>query len=178
MHQIQVHPFVKIVLIYCSSTFFVISGTISGPADDVAAFVNLLKRQGTFAKEVPSSNIAYHSRYIAGMGPKLLKRLKDIIPEPKKKSEKWLSSSVPKNRWDHEENRYSSPEYHTNNLLSSVLFEESMALLPANALTIEFAPHGLLQAILKNGMPNGVHVPLTQRGNKSNLNYFLNALGK
>lgn len=154
------------------------SGTISGPEEEITAFVNFLKRQGTFAKEVACSNIAYHSRYIADMGPKLLKRLKEVIPEPKKKSEKWLSSSIPRNRWDHEENRYSSPEYHTNNLLGSVLFEESMALLPENAITIELAPHGLLQAILKKGMPNGTHIPLTQRGNKSNLNYFLNALGK
>lgn len=154
------------------------SGTISGPEEEVSAFVNFLKRQGTFAKEVASSNIAYHSRYIADMGPKLLKRLREVIPEPKRKSEKWLSSSIPKNRWDHDENRYSSPEYHTNNLLGSVLFEESMALLPENAITIEFAPHGLLQAIMKKGMPNGVHIPLTQRGNKSNLNFFLNALGK
>jgi len=144
----------------------------------VAAFVDLLKRQGTFAKVVATSNIAYHSRYIADMGPKLLKRLKEIIPEPKPKSEKWLSSSIPKNRWDQDENRCSSPEYHTNNLLGSVLFEETMALLPENAITIEFAPHGLLQAIMKKGMPNGTHIPLTQRGNKSNLNFFLNALGK
>ncbi|KAG4070516.1 hypothetical protein HA402_012306, partial [Bradysia odoriphaga] len=154
------------------------SSTISGPEEEVSAFVNFLKRQGTFAKEVASSNIAYHSRYIADMGPKLLKRLREVLPEPKRKSEKWLSSSIPKNRWDQEENRFSSPEYHTNNLLGSVLFEETMALLPENAITIEFAPHGLLQAIMKKGMPNGTHIPLTQRGNKSNLNYFLNALGK
>ncbi|KAG4069737.1 hypothetical protein HA402_003178 [Bradysia odoriphaga] len=154
------------------------SSTISGPEEEISAFVDLLKRQGTFAKQVATSNIAYHSRYIADMGPKLLKRLREVLPEPKRKSEKWLSSSIPKNRWDQEENRFSSPEYHTNNLLGSVLFEETMALLPENAITIEFAPHGLLQAILKKGMPNGTHIPLTQRGNKSNLNYFLNALGK
>ncbi|KAJ6625428.1 Fatty acid synthase [Pseudolycoriella hygida] len=154
------------------------SSTISGPEEEVAAFVKLLKNQGTFAREVNTSNIAYHSRYIADIGPNLLKRLKEVIPEPKRKSDKWLSSSIPKIRWDQEENQYSSPEYHTNNLLSSVLFEETMALLPENAITIEFAPHGLLQAIMKKGMPNGVHIPLTQRGNKSNLNFFLNALGK
>lgn len=153
-------------------------GTISGPEDEVSSFVSFLQRQGTFAKEVACSNIAYHSRYIADMGPKLLKRLREVIPEPKRKSEKWLSSSIPKNRWDHAENRYSSPEYHTNNLLGSVLFEETMASLPENAITIEFAPHGLLQAIMKKGMPGGIHIPLTQRANKSNLNFFLNALGK
>lgn len=73
---------------------------------------------------------------------------------------------------------YSSAEYHTNNLLSPVLFEEAATNLPENALTIEVAPHGLLQAIIKKALPNGVHISLTQRGNKDNTSYFLSALGK
>lgn len=154
------------------------SCTISGPEEDVRVFVETLKKDGIFAKEVASSNIAYHSRYIADLGPKLLKMLKKLIPNPKRRSEKWLSTSVPINRWDQEDGKFSSAEYHTNNLLNSVLFEESMALLPANALTIEIAPHGLLQSILKRAMPNSIPIPLTQRGNKNNLQFFLNALGQ
>lgn len=154
------------------------SSTISGPEGEITKFVAELKAQGIFAKEVNCSNIAYHSKYIADMGPKLLARLSKVIPNPKPRSSKWLSSSVPKNRWEAKENQFSSAEYHTNNLLSSVLFEETSALLPPNALTIEIAPHGLLQAILKKSMPNALHVPLTQRGNKDNISFLLNALGK
>lgn len=152
--------------------------TISGPEEDVRAFVETLRKDGIFAKEVASSHIAYHSRYITDLGPKLLKMLKKHIPNPKRRSEKWLSTSIPKNRWDHEDGKFSSAEYHTNNLLNSVLFEESMALLPTNALTIEIAPHGLLQSILKRSMPNAIHIALTQRGHKNNLNFFLSALGQ
>lgn len=154
------------------------SCTISGPADDVAAFVAELKSKGIFAKEVPCSNIAYHSRYIADMGPTLQKMLEKVIPEPKKRSPKWLSTSVPKQRWDDPETQFSSPKYHTHNLLNYVLFEETSALLPSNAITIEVAPHGLLQAILKKSMPNAIHVGLTQRGNKDNAQYLLASLGK
>lgn len=154
------------------------SCTISGPAANVTAFVAELKSKNIFAKEVPCSNIPYHSRYIAEMGPRLLARLNEVLPEPVKRSPKWLSSSVPKIRWDQEESQYSSAYYHTNNLLSAVLFEETSAMLPNNALTIEIAPHGLLQAIIKKSMPNAVHIPLTQRGNKDNVHYFFNALGK
>lgn len=154
------------------------STTISGPEADISAFVAELKKDGVFAKEVPCSNIAYHSRYIADMGPNLLARLNKVLPEPKRRSAKWLSSSVPKSRWDAEESQYSSAEYHTNNLLSSVLFEETSAMLPSNALTIEIAPHGLLQAILKKSMPNAMHVPLTQRDSKDSVVFFLSALGK
>lgn len=154
------------------------SSTISGPEEDVRTFVETLKKDGIFAKEVASSHIAYHSRYIADLGPKLLKMLKELIPNPKRRSEKWLSTSIPINRWDQEDGKFSSAEYHTNNLLNSVLFEESMALLPTNALTIEIAPHGLLQSILKRSMPNSIHIALTQRGHKNNLHFFLNALGQ
>ncbi|XP_055698842.1 fatty acid synthase [Phlebotomus papatasi] len=154
------------------------SCTISGPADAIEKFVAELKSQGIFAKEVPCSNIAYHSRYIADMGPKLKALLTEVIPEPKKRSPRWLSTSVPKQRWDYTENHYSSAQYHTNNLLNSVLFEETSAMLPNNAITIEVAPHGLLQAILKKSMPNAVHTGLAQRGNKDNIQFLFTALGK
>lgn len=153
------------------------SCTISGPAQNIAAFVAELKAKNIFAKEVACSNIPYHSKYIAEMGPNLLKRLTEVIKEPKERSKKWLSSSVPKIKWDMAESQYSSAFYHTNNLLSSVLFEETSSMLPRNALTIEVAPHSLLQAILRKSMPDAVHVGLTQRENKNNSTFFLSALG-
>ncbi|CAO1403431.1 unnamed protein product [Diamesa serratosioi] len=154
------------------------SCTISGPAQSVTAFVKELKSQGIFAKEVPCSNIPYHSSYISEMGPKLLSRLTEVIKSPKKRSAKWLSSSVPKQTWDQESCQYSSAQYHTNNLLSPVLFEETSALLPKEALTVEIAPHGLLQAIIKKSMLNSVHIPLTQRGHSNNAEFLIQALGK
>lgn len=154
------------------------SCTISGPAELVAKFVEQLKEKNVFAREVPCSNIAYHSKYIAKMGPNLLTRLKKVILEPKQRSSKWLSSSVPKSRWDLPENQICSAEYQTNNLLSPVLFEETVNMLPKNAITVEIAPHGLLQAILKRSMQDSVHVSLTQRGNKDNINFFFSGLGK
>ncbi|XP_030080615.1 fatty acid synthase [Drosophila hydei] len=154
------------------------SCTISGPIDDVSRFVDELKSKDIFAKEVPCSNIAYHSRYITLMGPPLLNYMKETIPHSKARTEKWLSTSVPKSDWEQPEHQLCSAEYHTNNLLSSVLFEETFAQLPNNALTIEIAPHGLLGAILKRSMPNGIHIPLTNRGNKNNALFFMTALGK
>lgn len=44
------------------------SSTISGPSEVMKEFVGKLTAQGVFAKEVPCSNIAYHSRYIAEAG--------------------------------------------------------------------------------------------------------------
>lgn len=154
------------------------STTISGPKADVARFVSELKEKKIFAKEVLCSNIAFHSRYIAAMGPKLLQKLHEIIPNPLKRSEKWLSTSVPHSEWHLPQNSLSSAEYHTNNLLKQVLFEETTRLLPAQAIVIEIAPHGLLQAIVKKSMPDAIHIPLTQRGHANNAVFFLSALGK
>lgn len=154
------------------------SATISGPKADVAEFVAKLKAKGVFAKEVQCSNIPYHSRYISEMGPKLLKKLREIIPNPVQRSQKWLSTSVPKSEWHLPHNNFSSAEYHTNNLLQQVLFEETVQLLPKEAIMIEIAPHGLLQAIVKRSLPETIHIPLTHRGHSNNAVFFLEALGK
>jgi fatty acid synthase, animal type len=154
------------------------SCTISGPKPAVDAFVAELKSKNIFAKEVAVSNIPYHSRFIADMGPNLLRRLKEIIKDPKKRSEKWISSSVPQASWDKYDAQYSTPQYHANNLVGSVLFEEATSLLPKDALAIEISPHGLLQAILKRSLSEAVNIPLTRRGQEDNLVFLLNALGK
>jgi len=126
---------------------------------------------------VPCSNIPYHSRYIAPAGPKLLAYLNKIIPEPKPRSQKWVSTSVPLDKWSTA--KFSSAEYHTNNLLNAVLFEETSRIIPKNAVTIEIAPHGLLQAILRRSLGSGVtNIALTQRGHRDNTEIVLQAIGK
>ncbi|XP_061706817.1 fatty acid synthase-like [Cydia pomonella] len=153
------------------------SSTISGPAEVMSRFVAELTAKEIFAKEVPCSNIAYHSRYIAEAGPGLLKYLKEVIKTPKLRGERWLSTSVPQAKWDEEIAKYSSAEYHTNNLLSPVLFEETSRLIPKDAVLVEVAPHGLLQAILKRAQPSCANVPLTRRGHPDNARFLLEALG-
>ncbi|XP_045770797.1 fatty acid synthase-like [Maniola jurtina] len=154
------------------------SSTISGPADIMKGFVAQLTAKGIFAKEVPCSNIAYHSRYIANAGPGLLKYLGEVIKLPKARSKRWLSTSVPEEMWDDPIAKYSSAEYHTNNLLNAVLFEETLRHIPSNAVLVEIAPHGLLQAILKRALPESCrHVPLTRRGHPDNAQFLLEAIG-
>ncbi|XP_041972496.1 fatty acid synthase-like [Aricia agestis] len=155
------------------------SSTISGPAEIMSEFVTNLVKKGIFAKEVPCSNIAYHSRYIAEAGPALLQSMKNIIKAPRLRSPRWVSTSVPEDRWHEPLAKYSSAEYHTNNLLSPVLFEETSQMIPPDAVLIEVAPHGLLQAILKRSLPKSCKLlPLTRRGHPDNSVYLLEAIGK
>ncbi|XP_065212309.1 fatty acid synthase-like [Planococcus citri] len=154
--------------------------TLTGPADLVGKFVEELQEQKIFAKTVNVANIAYHSRHIAPAGPELLRRLKEVIPEPKERSSKWISTSVPEEEWEKPLTKYCSAEYLTNNLLNAVLFEEGCKHIPDNAIVIEIAPHGLLQAILKRSLKSSVtNIPLTLRSQNPNaVNFLLSAIGK
>uniref|UniRef100_A0A2S2P8N0 Fatty acid synthase n=1 Tax=Schizaphis graminum TaxID=13262 RepID=A0A2S2P8N0_SCHGA len=155
------------------------SSTLSGPTVSVTNFVEQLKSEGVFAKLVNVSNIAYHSQYIKPAAPTLLKYLKEVIPQPKPRSSKWVSSSVPESEWGNDVAKYSSPEYHTNNLLGQVLFEEASRHIPEDAIVIEIAPHGLLQAILKRSLSEKVtNIPLTHRSTKDSVKFLLTAFGK
>ena len=71
------------------------SCTLSGPAEDVDEFVSQLSAEGVFARAVNVSDIAYHSRYIRPAAPLLLQRLQEVIPEPRRRSAKWVSTSAP-----------------------------------------------------------------------------------
>ncbi|XP_065221120.1 fatty acid synthase-like isoform X2 [Planococcus citri] len=153
--------------------------TLSGPTEIVQKFIEDLNEKNVFNRVVKTSNIAYHSRYIASAESMFLSYTKEVIPEPKLRSKKWICTSAPEHKWDNEEIKYSSAEYHTNNLLNPVYFEESHRYIPANSITIEIAPHGLLNAILKHSLPNTVdNIPLLMRHNENNVEYLLNSLGR
>ncbi|XP_018570431.1 fatty acid synthase-like [Anoplophora glabripennis] len=154
------------------------SCTISGPTEDMEKFVKQLQDEGVFARLVNVANIAYHSRYIKPAAPLLLKYLKDVLPEPVARSSKWVSTSNMEENWNTDLAKHSSAEYHTNNLLSAVLFEEGCKHIPKDSILIEIAPHGLLQAILKRSVKHSTNIPLTQRGSKSGVDFLLQSLGK
>uniref|UniRef100_A0A674EV27 Fatty acid synthase n=1 Tax=Salmo trutta TaxID=8032 RepID=A0A674EV27_SALTR len=149
--------------------------TISGPA--VTHFE--LKESGVFAKEVRSAGVAFHSYYMASIAPALLAALKRVIKEPKQRSARWISTSIPQKDWDSPLALYSSAEYHCNNLVSPVLFQEGLTMVPDNAVVVEIAPHALLQAILKRSLkPTCSILPLMRRGHANNLEFFLSHIGK
>jgi fatty acid synthase, animal type len=154
------------------------SCTISGDSEEVKKFVQEMKTKQVLAKEIESSGIAFHSSYIAKSGPILLEKLKGIIKAPKQRSKKWITTSAPKENWAKPESVLSSAEYHTNNLLNPVLFEEGVSMLPENVLMIEVSPHALLQPILKRLRVNGIYISLTKKDAEDGVVLLLQALGK
>ncbi|XP_070505897.1 fatty acid synthase-like isoform X2 [Chironomus tepperi] len=154
------------------------SSTISGPIDSIKEFIEKLKSDNIFAKEVACSGVPLHSRYIIEMGRNLHDKLEKIIKEPKIRSEKWLSSTYAEDMWNQKEVAFCSAEYQTKNLLNPVLFHEVTGMLPKDALLIEVAPSGLLRAILKRNLNEGVYVNLTERNLKDGDEHFMEAIGK
>lgn len=155
------------------------SVTISGPEKETEAFMEKLQSEGIFAKSVNSSNIAFHSKYVHEAGKYLLEFLRGVITEPQPISKKWLSTSVlPSQRFENWA-KYNGPEYHHNNFCNTVLFDQVFNHIPENAIVIEVAPHGLLQAILKRELCKTVMITdLISRRSNDNEEHFLCTIGK
>ncbi|XP_065209085.1 fatty acid synthase-like [Planococcus citri] len=155
------------------------SCTISGPTSMMETFIEQLTEKKIFVRKVNTANIAYHSRFIAPLGPKFVSHLKKIIPEPKLRSEKWICTSAPEQEWNMKRVKYSSAEYHAHNLQNAVLFEEGCRHIPSNAITIEIAPHGILNTILERSLPKTVsNISLTMKNHKNEVEFFFNSFGK
>lgn len=102
-----------------------------------------------------------------------------VILNPKPRSKRWISTSVPQSQQDSDLAKTASPDYHVNNMVSPVLFQEGLCQVPRNALLIEIAPHCLLQAILKRSVgPQARCVGLMKRDHADNINFFLSSLGR
>lgn len=101
------------------------------------------------------------------------------MANPKARSNKWKSTSLPESQWNTEGAKYSSMEYHLNNISSPVYFHGAMQHVPENAITIEIAPHCLLQAILKRSLPPTItNVGLTKKTVSNHVDFLLEAIGK
>jgi len=119
--------------------------TISGPQAQVVTFMEQLRQEGVFAKEVQTGGMAFHSYFMESIAPTLLQALKKVIREPRPRSARWLSTSIPEAQWQGSLARTSSAEYSVNNLVSPVLFQEALRHVPEHAVVLEIAPHALLQ---------------------------------
>ncbi|XP_039292597.1 fatty acid synthase-like [Nilaparvata lugens] len=102
-----------------------------------------------------------------------------MLPNPKPRTAKWISSSIPESSWHTALAQSSSADYYVNNLLSPVLFYEAIQHIPENAIVFEVAPHCALQAILKRSLGSScTNIGLSKRGHTDNLSYLLSGIGK
>lgn len=153
--------------------------TISGPENITKNFIEELKSRAIFVKEVNTGNIAYHSRYIHEAKPYFREFVQKILNNPKPRSPKWISTSVPANQEQETWANLDCIEYHLNNFCNTVLFDQIYEHIPPNAIVVEIGPHGLLQAILKRQLPPSViNIPLTNKRSPNPEQFFLSSIGK
>lgn len=63
--------------------------------------------------------------------------------------------------------------------MSPVLFHEALQLVPKNAVTIEVAPHTLMQSIIKMSVGSEcTYVGLMKKNEPDEIKYFLSSLGR
>ncbi|XP_011707051.1 PREDICTED: fatty acid synthase-like, partial [Wasmannia auropunctata] len=153
------------------------SSIVSGPTKSVQAFIKKLQVNTICVKEI-HCNVPYHSSYLASVEPQLLSDLNKIIPRPKKRSPKWISTSVPRTEWHTSASKLSSADYHTGSILNTVLFDQAKHLIPSNAVTIEIAPNGVLQQVLEKSLhPQVTNILLTQYTEQS-YNVIFQGIGR
>lgn len=112
--------------------------TISGPKDVVSQFVAELQAEGVFAKEINTSQIAYHSYFMQSIAHPLMKKFELILTNPKQRSSRWISTSIPETHWETSAiANHCSAAYLVNNVTAPVLFYEAVKKIPANAVAIE-----------------------------------------
>lgn len=102
-----------------------------------------------------------------------------MIPTWKQRSEKWISSTFLESDWQTANCKYASSEYFMQNVTGKVFFQEACQHVPENAIVIEIAPHGILQAILKRSLhENTIRIPLTSKQSRNKTVYLLQSFGK
>ncbi|XP_077491594.1 fatty acid synthase-like [Amblyomma americanum] len=154
------------------------SVTVSGPADAVVELVAELKAEGVFAREVDSMDVAFHSDHMQSIAPAFQEALQKVVLQPKRRSQCWVSTSVPQDQWHEPIAQTCSVEYHVNNLLSPVLFYEALLHVPKEAILVEIAPHCLLQPILRRALGSSATFLGLMKRDADNPTFFLSSLGK
>ncbi|XP_045453923.1 fatty acid synthase-like [Melitaea cinxia] len=101
-----------------------------------------------------------------------------VIPELKLRPERRVSPDNLTSLSRNHHAKVSSADFHKN-YISSVSFEESVRLIPANAIAIEIGPDGILQDLLNClAKKNVIHIPLTNRTHPDIVQVLFTALGK
>ena len=107
----------------------------------------------------------------------MIDEIKQHIPNPKKRSDKWISTSIAEKVPKEEILKYASAEYFANNLISPVFFYDKCKDIPSDAIIIEIGPHGVFRKIISETMESASYLSLIKKdSNDTNLDNFLSAI--
>ncbi|CAG2104159.1 unnamed protein product, partial [Medioppia subpectinata] len=153
------------------------SVVISGPEKEMRETIKSLSAKSIFVRQLESSNIAYHSKYIQTSAQPLIDAIDKHIPHPKPRSKKWLSTSLMTADPKDERLRCASGAYYAYNLANPVQFYDRLNEIPADAIVLELGPHSLFGKIFTETLNQCSYVSLIKKdSNDKNMDMFLSGL--
>lgn len=121
--------------------------TLSGPSVEIDLIAAEMVAKGIFHRVVETDRIAYHSPLLKHFKSYLFKQLTEIIPTPKLRSSRWLSTSDL-------QNKYCDAQYHVTNILQSVFFYQALSPLPDDCVFLEIGPNDGMLGVVKRCRPS------------------------
>ena len=154
--------------------------TLSGVEERLKVVVDKLVDEGIFAKHIDSCGIPFHCPLVQNTYDPITKDLEIVLANPKKRSHRWLSTSVPSDRWHEESCQVLGPTYFPNSMVSTVKFGDVFQYIPKNAVVVEVGPHAMLLSLIKRGLgPDSTCIPLMKKDNhEGNLLLHLSSIGQ
>lgn len=153
--------------------------TIVGPNKETRTFVEYLQSNGIFARNVDNKSCPFHSKYLKPTVEILARLLTDLLKDPKPRTSKWISTSIPESENPPEWAQYNCMEYYVNNFAQPVLFEQALKYIPKDAIVIEISPHSVLIPLVKRELSSDITlISLANKNINDNEQYFLSAIGK
>ena len=110
----------------------------------------------------------------------MTEEIERLIPNPKKRSKKWISTAVSDSLTNDQTLRYASAEYFVHNLVSPVYFYNKLRTqVPSDAVIIEIGPHTLFSKVISKTLENSIYMSVIRRDqNETNIETLLTNIGK
>ena len=136
-----------------------------------------LKQKNIFCYELDSNGIAYHSKYLKDCTQPMTDYIKQYLKNSKKRSNKWISTSILEKEPKDEILKYASAEYFVYNLINPVHFYHQLKTLPPNTIVVELCSDAVFKKIVGETLDSAQYITLMKKdSNDTNLEYFLSSI--
>ena len=138
-----------------------------------------LKAKNKFVFQLESSGLPYHHPLLKTSAEPMAEEIRKYLQKPRRRSNEWLSTSLPDGEPKDDNLNYAGAEYFVNNLISPVFFYDKLKCLPSDAIVVEVGPHGVFRKIVCETLESATYLSLIKKdSNDTNLDNFFNAIAK
>ncbi|KAI1300209.1 Fatty acid synthase [Halotydeus destructor] len=153
---------------------------ITGLKAAMEDFVGTLRSEGIPAQSVTVDGVGFHSPLIADCRSEALAATAKVLPETRKRSPKWSSTTIEQRTGAAGSSRVLDAQYYVDNVYNQICVPQAIPSIPENAILLEVGAGAfLIPLIEKEVNENVLLVPLLKHNNiPNNLDVFLSALAQ